>query len=474
MEMEKEVKQIHVKYVYVTLLLIVLQFVMSCKKEDKPLATFDGGRVTQGEYIELYLASTEHKPNKLPDIKNLKKLVTRIAMEKIPVLEAKKYKIQNDSSFINGFKRIEYSFLYTPYISETIGNKIITDSLIRLFYNHYSPQYKLLYIEIPFSSKDKQTKKDTIDNIYKKLLKGIPFGKISDEIKKNAKKGLRTGDYGWVINESIGNDKLRAAMRKLNVKSFSEPIETEHEFQIIYKADKRDVPVPDFDEVKERIRGSLINTRKEKLEEAVNERLSKLKEKYHYKLDHAFIKEIKKKVIHHISKKYFKYDFEVLSQEDMNRYIASYDGGGVRLKELFERRHKRPDNMFEFRDRLDVMARLHLFGKDALALGLDKLPKYKNQLDRVYDRYLGYTITSRNIEKQLAVKVDSLKKLKNMDQLAINREKALIKRDIKKAYEKKLRKKYHYKYITDNFDSALKEALRQKRIQIENNASRAR
>ena len=42
-----------------------------------------------------------------------------------------------------------------------------------------------------------------------------------------------------------------------------------------------------------------------------------------------------------------------------------------------------------------------------------------------------------------------------------------MRRDLKADFERKLRKKYHYKYITENFDVALKEALRQKMEQVE-------
>ena len=454
------------KSIFIILLLITINVIISCGTKDKPLAVFDGGQVTQSEYIELYLASTEHKPEKMPDVKNLKKLVTRLAMEKIPVLEARAHNIQNDSSFINGFTRIKYSFLYTPYISNAIGNKIITDSLIKSFYKHFTPQYKLLYIECPYEKSTKKMKRDSIEKIYKELLLGRSFTDMMNQLKEN-KKSFRAGDYGWVISESIANENLRKAMESLSVNTFSNVIDTQHEFQIIYIANKRDVPVPEFDKVKDKIKNSLIKTRKGELEEAVKQRLKELKKKYNYKIDYAFEKEIENKVIHHVSKKYFKYDFEDLSQEDMERYIATYDGGGVRLKELFERRHKRPDNMIEFRERLEVMARLHLFGKNALELGLDKSPEYKDELDKLFDKYLAYTIVSRNVEKKVKARIDSLIKNKSMNSLEINRERALITRDVKAEYERKLRKKYHYKYITENFDVALKEALHQKMEQVE-------
>jgi len=55
-------------YVLITL----VTFIVSCQPDDPKIASFNGGDVLQSEYIELYLASTERKPNQLPDEPNLK------------------------------------------------------------------------------------------------------------------------------------------------------------------------------------------------------------------------------------------------------------------------------------------------------------------------------------------------------------------------------------------------------------------
>ena len=170
--------------VIINLLLLVLlfQILLYCDNGKKKLVTFDGGEVTQDEYIELYLASTERKPDNRPDEKNLKKIVTRISMKEIPILEAKAQNVQNDSVYIKGFKKRKFSFLYTPYIDKKVVSTVIKDSLIQMFYKHYSPQYKLLYIHCPYLQDNKEAQKDTIENSYKILQTGIPFEKIADNI----------------------------------------------------------------------------------------------------------------------------------------------------------------------------------------------------------------------------------------------------------------------------------------------------
>lgn len=464
---EKTLKNFYKRVVIFSLFLIMFQLLFNCKNEKKILATFNGGNVSQDEYIELYLASTEHKPDKLPDEENLKKLVTRIAIKKIKILEAKAQNLQNDSTYIKGFKKRKFSLLYTPYIDKELVGLVVNDSLIQMYYKHFSPQYKLLYIQCPYTLTNKKAQRDTIENIHRMLQTGIPFEKIAEKIKNSNKKNIRNGDYGWVIPESIGNKALKSAMERIKLKSYSQPVDTQHEYQIIYKADVRDVPVPPFDEVKDKIRNHLIRIHKKELEKAVKNRLKELKKKYHYKVDYVFMKKIEQKVIEHVSEKYIRFNFKNLSSVEMEKFIATFDGGGIRVKELFERRHKRPDNMHEFRDRIDVIARLYLFGKDAVELGLDKLPEINSELSKLSDNYLAYILTSNNVDKEISLKVDSLKQNKEVDEKELIQKKALLRRDIKTKFERNLRQKYHYKYITDNFDAALKEALRQKKIQLE-------
>jgi peptidyl-prolyl cis-trans isomerase C len=464
---EKILKNFYKRLVIFSVFLIMLQLIFNCKNGKKILATFNGGNVSQDEYIELYLASTEHKPDKLPDESNLKKLVTRIAIKKIKILEAKAENLQNDSTYIKGFKKRKFSLLYTPYVDKEIVGLVISDSLIQMYYKHFSPQYKLLYIQCPYTQINKKAQRDTIENIYRMLQTGIPFEKVAEGIKNRNKKNIRNGDYGWVIPESIGNKALKMAMERIKLKSYSEPVDTQHEYQIIYKSDIRDVPVPPYDEVRDKIRNHLIRIHKKELEKAVNNRLKELKQKYHYKVDYVFMKKIEQKVIEHVSEKYLRFNFKKLSSDEMGKFIATFDGGGITVNELFERRHKRPDNMHEFRERIDVMARLYLFGKDAVELGLDKLPEINSELSKLSDNYLAYILTSNNVEQKIALKIDSLKQNQGVDEKELMQKKALLRRDLKIDFERKLRQKYNYKYIKDNFDTALKEALRQKRIQVD-------
>jgi len=459
----------------ITLILTVNIF-LSCKQDDVKIATFDGGDVRLNEYLDLYLLSTESKPDKFPDEENLKHLVLRIAIEKMYVLEAKSRKLESDSFFIAGYSKILNNVLYSEYIRREIAAPIVTDSLVRRFYDHYSPQYKMYYIKRPLSpNADEeliQSQNDTINHVYNLLESGESFEEVAKRFSQDTKTRSKGGYIGNMIAESFSDPVIREVMVNLDPFTYSKPIKSNDRYYILYKGEKLEVTVPPFEKAEGGIRRSLYQTYGDDIEKSLKNRFDYLKNKYHYIVDDQHVKDINKKAEKKVSKKYIIIDYHLLSQEDKKSIVARYDSGEIRVIELFARGHKRPGNIYEFRERLDIIARFHLVGKHALELGYDKLPELQPKINNVFEKYISAVLYKYNIKDVIKNKIDSLvtieKTGKNFNNVSssLEDEKMIIRRETKPKFDEMLKEKYNFRFVTENFPDAIAKAKKRKEIQI--------
>ena len=160
-------------------LLSVLFFSCSHQKKGTDLVVFDGGTVSQKEYIDHFLRSTIYKPNIMPSEDNLRKIVFDKAMEKIAVLEAQSRNMGKNPILESEMsKRIDI-MLAQQYMQDQVINKVVSDSLIKKFYDSFTPQYRMRYILRIVSDRTSSTtieaQKDTINRVYKLLNEGQNF-----------------------------------------------------------------------------------------------------------------------------------------------------------------------------------------------------------------------------------------------------------------------------------------------------------
>lgn len=442
--------------------IIIVLFFLSCGRGGRIIATFDGGKIRQQDYIQLYLRSTENKPDQMPDEKNIKKLVSRIALEKISLLEAKSTALEKDSLFADRFKDTLMKFFFQKYLEKEIAARVVSDSLVKMFYKHFSPQYKIEYLLCPVAKRSDTIAvnvcKNTMTSIYKRLKTGEKFNDIMKQFSGNKESNVKTGDFGWVIPESIRYPQIKEAIENLDLYQYSAPVSAEKGYYLLYKSEKREVPVPAFAEVERKIRASLIAAYRDEVEKVMKLRFDSLKEAYHYQVNNQFIDEIEKKVTKPVSKDAVVYNFEDLSSQEMNGIVATYDGGVIRVKELFEKRHKRPDNMWEFRDRLEIIARLHLFGKHAFDLGYKKVPEYQSEIHKIHDGILRGILYRYNIDDVVAAQIKA-------DKITDVKERISLKRTTEAKFKNELKQKYHFTFVTKNFRDTIKKAKKEKENQ---------
>ena len=466
-----------------SLILFMLVIFFSCGKNvDKlPLATFDGGNVTIKEYVDHFLLSTKYKPKVMPTRKNLEEIVFNKAMEKIAELEARARGYDQDSTLLQQLSDRLDAMLFQRYMRTEIIDKVITDSLVQEFYKNFSPQYKMRYIlrAVPENAPPKlvATQKDTIQLIYQWLNEGKDFAELAKKYSQDLLSAPKGGDLGYLIRESMGDAKLREVMDALPEKSYSKPVRGVAGYYILYKGEKRVVPVPPLDEVRGRIWQTLYRTRRHDIEKVVDKRFRQLVPVYHYKVDSAVVRAIFEKTgagkdLHNDIK---TIDPDKLTEQDFDLVLASYDGGQITVKDVFADRKKRPEDVWEFWKRMDFLAQQKLFARDARQKGYDKLPEFDQEREAIFKALLREKIIQQEIKNYVQTKLDSVRKVQveNLSpedlKLFLVKKRTELENKYRSAFENKMKKKYHFQYVTENFATALSVAKKRKQEYVKQN-----
>jgi hypothetical protein len=449
--------------------LILILVLSSCsqKTDNKNLATFDGGSTNITEYLEYFLSSTKYKPDVMPDEEGLEKNVSLLTLEKMILKEAIKQGIEKDSLYIESFKNNKRKTLFFKYMRNEIINSVINDSLIKVYYNAFSPQYNLKYIVRPVKPSASQqytkTQKDTINLAYDELLAGNTFESVAKKYSQDITTNQRGGSLGFVTRESLGDATLRSVMDTLKQSNFSVPIKGYEAFYILLKGESRKVQVPSFEDAQGKIWQSLYRSRRHDVQFYLDKVFKRLSENYHFVVMEEKIDGVLKKTGFNESRIITSLlDFDVLTEQDMGKKLATYDGGDIKLYELFEEKNRKPDNKYEFIEQFDRIAERHILAKHAEELGYSNEPEYKTKMKDVRVSLLrSFFHRKEVVEKAREIVLVANQKGEQTEQF----QEAAEQRQLKEQLEKNIKEKYNFSYVKANFKQALKIAKEKKIIQ---------
>lgn len=444
-------------------------FLYTCSNpdEEQVLAVFDNGSVLYSEYLDHYLLSNQYKPDKLPTEENLKEIVLNKALEKMSVQEASSINIEKDSLYIQIVENNERRLLFQEYVRSEIIDLIITDSLVHKFYSEFSPQYRMKYIMRPFilSSTEEfiSSQKDEIGKAYKLLKNGENFKEVTEKYSQDISTNKKGGDLGWIIRESMGDEALRVVMDTLTQFTYSKPFKGYGGYYIMLKGEKRDVKVPAFENVKQKIWNTLYHSRKAFIQKAVNNRFNQLVKKYGYlKLDqneHDLFSKISNSSNANESE---IIDYEKYSEENKSVLIAEYDNGVISVADLFANKKRAPTNRKEFLDQFESISQQHLFAKHAKELNLQNESELKTKLHKMKTSLLSSFLYQRLVKDKVNEMLSSQTDLKGNEKV---KKRSEYENTFRSEFENKLKKKYKFKFEINNFNEALKIALQKKEKQ---------
>ncbi len=447
-------------------ILFLSYFLYSCSNQEKNqiLAVIDNGSVVYSEYKDHYLLSTQYKPDKLPTEENLREIVELKAIEKMALQEALVERIDEDSMYISIVNNNERRLLFQQYVNKEFISSIITDSLVQKFYSEFTPQYNMKFIMRPIiktsTSKFIKLQKDTIWAAYNKLKEGAEFGTTAAKYSQDISSKKKGGDLGWIILESMGDHVVRTVMDTLSNNSYSIPFRGFGGYYILYKGDQREVKVPPFKDIKQKIWKSLYHSRKAYIDEVLDKQFLEVSKKHRYKVNDNAIDKILEKVGFNSSiSKYTELNFSELTDKDKSMHIAVYDSGAILLGDLFANSKKAPINKLEFTKRLKSISQEHILSLKAKELNIQSADELSGQLEKMKTSLLRAILFQRKVKDKVDEKLKELKAEKNSSM------RNDIKNKLETEYEDYLKTKYKFKFETESFEEALKLASIDKEIQ---------
>jgi len=458
------------------LVLAILTLIGGCQKAENPvLGKMDGNVVLEKEYVEHYLLSTQYKPDVFPTEENLKDIVTLKALDKMALSEAQSLQLDQDSSCQAMVFKNENRLLFYRYMRQEIIDKIITDSLIQKFYQEFSPQYQMRYIMRPVLKTTlpevAKTQKDTIEYVYRLLRSGKNFENLAKRYSQDYTTKDKGGDLGFVIRESLGDAQLRAVMDTLPQFKYSAPVRGYEGYYIMFKGEKREVPVPEFDQVKSQIWNTLYRTRRHLISNAVDAQFQALASAYHYQINEDVIDGIKATFgIKDAAAEFKPVDFHKLTVADMNKVLARYDQGVISVFDLFRNRKRAPQTISDLREMLKQLSQQAVLAERARELEYKNIPELAQQIDEMKTEVLRAAVYENQVNVKARAVTDSLEKAGVKEKFGYVK----VQQKIKMEFEEQLKEKYHFKYVTGNFSQALKAARKLKEQQnLERKASDA-
>jgi parvulin-like peptidyl-prolyl isomerase len=457
------------------LLVLALLLTMHCAKKSSGLASFDGGLVTAKEYIDRFISSSQYKPDMLPTEDNLHEMVSNLALEKIVVLEAKKQGLDRDADFMTEVRERENLLLYQSFMRNEIINRVINDSLIQVFYKNFSPQYQMSYIlrVLPpsFTPKQVQAQQDTIQLVYKLLQQGKSFTELAKKFSQDAVSGPKGGDQGFVIGESLGDEALRETLARLSTHSYSAPFKGVAGHYILYKGEKRDVPVPPLSEIRERIWSTLYRTRRHDIEQVANKDFERLQSAYHFKNDSTQIRQIQDKVCAHADELADSNEklYSVFSEQELATNLATFDGGQVKTLDLLIDRRKRPLDQWEFSKRLNLLGQQRLFAQQARKAGYDQHKEIRDEMATITQSILRFAFYQKEVKARIVEQMEPIQREQSKTMTPADLKQFLLKKssemekDLRSQLESRLKSQYSFTFHPDQFSAALASAAEKKK-----------
>lgn len=444
----------------------------STKEENPVLAQFDGGDIRTDEYVDYFLASTKYKPDVLPTKENLQEVVLKLGLEKMALLEGIEQGIEQDSMYVESYRNNLRKTLFFKYMRLEIIDRVITDSLVRTYYDQFSPQYHMKYIMRPVlqSSSDAfaQSQRDSIYYVYRQLEAGADFEEMAKQFSQDITSNYKGGSLGFVVRESVGDAALRAAMDTLDAFHYSQPIRGYEGYYILFKGETREVQVPPYEEAYSKIWQSLYRTRRHEIEAVLQQRFAQLAERYNFQWKTDAKPQLIIKAGGTVGNApTAPLNFDLLTSEDMATVLATYDDGVVRAYELFEEKNRAPGNLLEFDERLELIAQRHLLSQHAKELQYDELPEIQTKMRDVRESLIRSILHRREVIDKAEQLMDFVETEEQQAGVAEDEKpqfrRVSTQRRIREDFEQQLQTTYNFKFVSRHFNHALALAEQKKR-----------
>jgi len=181
-------------------------------------------------------------------------LLDRIADSKLVVADARKNKIEADSTFKRRLAFVEDQVIQDFWLQREIAKRITADKMQQ----RYQEKLKSMPAEEEVHARHilVATEQEAKD-LLAELKKGTAFDKLAKDKSTDKASGAEGGDLGWFKRTDMVKEFSDAAFNLKKGELSDTPVKTQFGYHVIKVEDRRQAPPPAFEEIAEPLREEL-------------------------------------------------------------------------------------------------------------------------------------------------------------------------------------------------------------------------
>ncbi len=224
--------------------------VAQAQDKDPVVAVVNGKEIRKSSLIELKNAQPQLRQVPLEMVYD--QLLEHAITGQLLLTEAKKAKMQEDPKVKQRLEQIRDRLIQEAYVAKQAEAKV-TDAQVKAKYEELAkPREEVKARHILVESEDEAKA------VIKQLSGGAKFEDVAAEKTKDPSGKTTGGDLGWFGKGDMVQPFAEAAFGMKPGEVSKAPVKTNFGWHVIKVEDKREVAPPPFEEVKEQIRGLLM------------------------------------------------------------------------------------------------------------------------------------------------------------------------------------------------------------------------
>ena len=220
--------------------------------QGKVLASVNGEQITEGD-VEVAMEDVAAEYPNLPADK-LKEMTLDFLIEvKVVAQKAKAEKLDQTEAFKRKLAYVRDRVIMQQLLLNK-AKEATSDAALKAFFDEQIKQVKP--VEEVHARHILVEKEDEAKAIHKRVKAGEDFAKVAKEASKDPGSGKEGGDLGFFTKERMVPEFGEAAF-KLKPGEISEPVKSQFGWHIIKLEERRQKPLPAFEQVRDRIAQAL-------------------------------------------------------------------------------------------------------------------------------------------------------------------------------------------------------------------------
>lgn len=232
-------------------------------QSDILLAEYKNGKIYQAEVQrKLDIMTNRNLNNKVMEFDKLDKitkqnLVTNIIATDILAKEAKSRQLHMTPAYQAQLKEVELQLLQQALIEQVVS-KEITEAKLKAKYSDFVQEFKKQDKEEVHASHILVATEGEALTIIQQIKEGKAFADLAKERSKDQTNSAKGGDLGYFTRGQMVKPFEDAAFSLTKKGEISQPVKTDFGWHVIELHEKRKMPAPAYDVVKDALRMELI------------------------------------------------------------------------------------------------------------------------------------------------------------------------------------------------------------------------